>query len=254
MSIRKEDAYLHYLCMDLQEDGFKYAVLSKSDKSIVHARSLEFEAFNRDSITSVLSEPELFFDYESIVVSAGAMRNTIVPVDLFSHGDMQDIFKLNYPAPYENIDYNRIPELGIVNIYELPLWMKSMFVIKFPRAKIVHPSTVALKGVMGFNNWRLMAHVYVTSHSFYLLITEKDKLQYFNRFDYTNLADMVYHMLFVFEQKNLDKNLLELSLYGVPAGWELLAELQTYFKNPIKVSNKKEDAEYFILAKQLLCV
>ena len=242
------------LCMDLQDDGFSYAVVSKESKSIVHQKTILIEQFDRESITPLLTDEELTFDYDSLVATAGGERNTLMPVDLFNHSKADDIFKLNYPEPIDNLDYNRIPELGIVNIYELPLWMKSLFVIKFPRVRMVHPATVILKGVFNQKTWRPFIHVYMNRNSFYLLITAKDKLSYYNRFDYTNQADMIYHILFVLEQKEMEPKDMEVALYGVASNWEHKEELQGYFKNRIKVSDEKEQSDQFLLANQILCV
>ena len=254
MSIRKEDSYQHTLCMDLQVDKLRYAVVSKSDKKIVHHRTIALDTFEREPIEALLIDEELWYDYGSYVATAGGKRNTLMPVDLFNLSKADDIFKLNYSDPIDNLDYNRIPELGIVNIYEIPLWIKSMFVIKFPRVKLIHPSTVLLKGIFDGNAWREKIHVYIDSESFYLLITAKDKLQYYNRFDHTNFADMIYHILFVLEQKEIDPAKTDVVIYGVEKSWEQLSEFQGYFKNPVKIFDETEMSDQFILSKQLLCV
>jgi hypothetical protein len=87
-----------------------------------------------------------------------------------------------------------------------------------------------------------------------LLITGKTKLDYFNRFDFTTIADLVYHVLFVLEQKEMDQTKMDVSLYGVTDKWDKLEEVQSFFANKIKVSNQAEASEHFILTKQLLCV
>lgn len=255
MSIRKEEAYQHVLSLHLQPSKLSVAVLNKDSKKIRHQRDFDFTEFSREAIEPIFKSEEFFsYDYHSLCAATGGNRSTLIPVDLFNHSKAEDVFKLNYPAPFDNLDYNRIPEIGIVNIYELPIWMKSLFVIKFPRIKIVHPVTVILKGVFNQPTFSPKMHVILEADSFYFLITSKSKLQYFNRFDYTNIADMVYHILFVLEQKELDQKGMNLCLYGVRPAWEKLEELQSFFKNPIKLSSNSEEAENFILAKQLLCV
>ena len=254
MSIRKEDSYQHALCMDLQVDKLRYAVVSKDTKEIVHHNTIELENYDRDSIEALMLDEELKYDYGSYIATGGGKRNTLMPVDLFNHSKADEIFKLNYSDPIDNLDYNRIPELGIVNIYEIPLWIKSMFVIKFPRVKLVHPTTVLLKGVFDADSWREKVHIYIETESLYMLITSKNKLTYFNRFDFTNLADLVYHVLFVLEQKEIDASKADVALYGIDKDWEKLQEFQEFFKHPVKVSEDTEMSDQFILAKQLLCV
>ncbi len=85
-------------------------------------------------------------------------------------------------------------------------------------------------------------------------MTEENKLKYYNRFDYKEMADIIYHLLFVLEQKEYAQDDMGLYLYGVNDKWELTPEFQKYFKKRIKISNNQESAENFMLAKQLLCV
>ncbi|MCB9224816.1 MAG: DUF3822 family protein [Crocinitomicaceae bacterium] len=254
MSIRKEDAYQHVLCMDIREDSLRYGIYKKSSGELVKHNQINFQAFERDHINSLLTDEELKYDYSSYVLTAGGARSTLIPVDLFNHSKADEIFKLNFSEPLDNLDYNRIPELGIVNIYELPLWIKSLFVIRFPRVKIVHPVTVILKGVFKQSTFSPKIHIHIEKDSFYLLITDKGKLQYYNRFDQASIADMVYHILFVLEQKEMDQKKMDVMLYGVPANWDKKDEVQGFFANPIKIADKKEQAEHFVLSNQLLCV
>lgn len=254
MPITKEEAFQHSLCMSLQGDNFSYAVLAPDKKRIVQSERIALEEFSREHVQSHLTDDLLGYDFGSIIATAGGKRNTLMPVDLFNNSKAEDIFRLNYSEPIDNLDYNRIPELGIVNIYELPLWMKSLFVIKFPRVKLIHPSTVLLKGVFNQSTWGAKAHVYVAHECFYLVITAKGKLQYFNCFDFTTIEDMVYHILFVLEQKEMDPASIDLNMYGVSTSWEQLDKFKSFFKNPVKLSSEKEQSEHFILANQILCV
>ncbi|MEX1001668.1 MAG: DUF3822 family protein [Crocinitomicaceae bacterium] len=254
MAITKDEAYRHVLCMDLQPDKLRFAALSKTDRSITDLQEIELTAFDRESIAALMTDEKLSFDYDGFVLTAGGKRNTLIPVDLFNHAKPAEVFSLNYPEPFDNLDYNRIPEVGIVNIYELPLWIKSLFVIKFPRVRIVHPVTVLLKGIFDQSIWPKKMHLYLEKEIFYLFITEKNKMIYFNQFDFNNLADMVYHLLFVLEQKEIPQDEIALHLYGVGKNWEPLDELQTFFAKPIQLDVKKEKGEHFILSQQLLCV
>ena len=254
MSLRKEDAFQHVLCMQLQTDKFSVAALHKDKKIISFHKSFEIKDYSREAIQEFFNDEEFSFEYDSFVATAGGDRSTLIPVDLFNHTKAAEVFKLNYPAPIDNLDYNRIPELGIVNIYELPIWMKYMFVIKFPRVKIIHPVTVLLKGVFDGPTYSPKIHIYIADKSFYLLITAKTKLQYFNRFDFTNIADMVYHILFVLEQKEMDQKKMEVNLFGLETNWPHLEELQGFFANKIKLSDQAELGEHFLLSKQILCV
>lgn len=254
MALLKEDAYLHILCVDLTTDRFQFSILNSKTKKSIHAQTFDLSNFDKSNVEELLKLEMFSFQFENVIVSYGGARSTLIPVDLFSHSKPSEVFRLNYPEPIDNLDYNRIPELGIVSIYEMPLWIKSLFVIKFPRCKIVHRSTVLLKGIFDQPTFSPKLHINIEKDHFYLLITKKMKLDYYNRFDYSVIADLIYYVLFVLEQKEYDQADFELNLYGVPSDWEELESFKSFFNCKIKISDSTEGAEEFIRAKQLLCV
>lgn len=254
MSFVKSSAYQHALCMDLKQDEFSYAIVNKSSKSVVDFQHFDIADYSRESLDKLIAGELFRYDFADFILTCGSLRNTLVPTTIFNASKPAELFKFNYSAPIDNLDYNRIPELDIVNIYELPIWVKAAFVIRCPRVKMVHRSTVLLKGVFNQPTFHQKIHLFIEKDSFYLFITERSKLTFFNRFDFLNAADIIYHLLFVLQQKEIDVETIDLLLYGVGNDWALLPEFKTFLKNAPKVSEKKEQGEYFIHSNQLLCV
>jgi hypothetical protein len=254
MSVTKEEAYQHALCMDLTTDKLRCAFVHTSTKKITSSLQFDLHDFSREGIQDFLKEDYFSFDYSTISVSAGSRRNTLMPFDLFNHSKAEDIFALNYPKPFDGVDYNRIPELGIVNIYEFPVWMKSLFVIRFPRIKLLHRSTVLLKAVFDQPTFSGKVHLLIEKEQFYMIIVHKSKLLYFNRFDIKAFSDLVYHLHFVLEQKELDTSDFDFRLYGVNEDWEHLKEFTSLCPGKVKLDKAPESSSDLILAKQLLCV
>jgi hypothetical protein len=251
---KQEEAYQYALCMDLTPDHFQFAIIDPKQKKILHHELHDVSDYSRDGVKLLLDNPLLKHEFATYSLSSGENRNTLIPSDLFSYSKPGEIFKLNYPEPIGDLDYNRISELGIVNIYEFPLWIKSLFVIGFPRVKIVHRSTVLLKGVFDQPTYSPKIHLFVEDEQFYMQITEKSKLTYFNRFDYKEIADLVYYVLFVLEQKEYDQSKFDILFYGLPVEWAVTEKIQDFFSSKVKISDQKEKGSLFILAKQLLCV
>ncbi len=251
---KQEDAYQYALCMDLTPDHFQFAIIDPKQKKIVHYEIHDVVEFTRDGVKTLLDNSYLKHDFATYSLSSGENRNTLIPIDLFSYSKPLEIFKLNYPEPINDLDYNRISELGIVNIYEFPLWIKSLFVIGFPRVKIVHRSTVLLRGIFDQPTYSPKIHLFVEKEQFYMQITEKSKLTYFNRFDYKEIGDLVYYVLFVLEQKEYDQSKFDILFYGQPVEWIKQEKIQDFFSSKVKISDQNEKGNHFILAKQLLCV
>lgn len=254
MTFNKALAYQHVLCMDLKEDKFSYAIVNKSARTISEHASFEDIDYSRPGLEKLTGEEFFRYDFADYVLTAGTVRNTLVPTSVFNFSKPAELFALNYQEPIDNLDYNRIAELDIVNIYEIPMWIKAAFVIRFPRIKIVHRSTVLLKGVFNQPVFNSKLHLFIEKDSFYFFITSRGKLQFYNRFHYKTVADIVYHVLFVMEQRDMSQDKAELHLYGVPPAWEDFATFSSFFKNAPKIDTRPEQGEHFILAKQLLCV
>ncbi len=254
MDYKKEDAYQHALCMDLTPDTFQFSILDPKSKKILYIESVELAEYTKEGVKSQLKHDLLNLDYATYTLSAGTNRNTLIPSSLFNFSKSIEIFKLNYAEPIEDLDYNRLSDLAMVNIYELPFWIKSLFVIRFPRIKIIHRSTVILRGIFDQALFKPRLNLFVEKDQFYLAITDRSQLKYYNRFDYKIVADLVYYVLFVIEQKEIDQNAIEIELFGVNNEWLTTSKIQDFFTTKIILKEEIEKGKNFILAKQLLCV
>ena len=147
MAFNQSEAFKHALCMELQNDTFRFSIVDIKTKKSVMEKSFTLLLFNKEELNTIISDDIFKLDFKSMSLTVSTNRHTLVPVSIFNNSKPKDIFALNHQAPYDNIDYNRIPELGIVTIFELPIWIKSVFVIKMPRVKIIHTSTVLIKAI-----------------------------------------------------------------------------------------------------------
>ena len=65
---------------------------------------------------------------------------------------------------------------------------------------------------------------------------------------------MIYHTLFVLEQKEMKANETEIHLYGKDDAWKDKAEFDRLTGTESRIDANPEKAMDFMLAKQLLCV
>jgi hypothetical protein len=240
--------------MDLTPEKFQFSIVNISSKKSVHFSEIDVLDFSKNGLTEVLNQPIFSGNFASYSLSSGSNRNTLIPVSLFAHNKSTEIFKLNFSEPHENLDYSRLAELGIVNIYEFPLWIKSLFVAAFPRIKLLHRSTVLLKGAFDHIAYSPKLQIHIDQNQFYFLITRRSELVYFNRFDYKSLSDIVYYVLYVLEQKEIEQEKIELHLSGVNTSWAELKTFQDFFKTTIRIHEQNELSKDYMLTKQLLCV
>ncbi len=253
--IGKGEASQHILCLDLSQHVFRVAIIHRTEKKIAQRFQWEISRFEREEVEVILLKEDFFkFDFHDTVLSSGKDRNTLVPVEIFNHTKAPDVFRLNFTEPFDNVDYTRISELGIVNVYEFPMWIKSLFVVKFPRIKIVHRSTVFLRAMFDQPSFRTKIHLLVEAGQTYVGITSKSRLQFLNLFPCRSASDIAFHALFVMEQRNIDRKELEIVVYGKPVDWNERAELEKLMEQKVNIGNTVEQNEDFLLYKHLLCV
>jgi hypothetical protein len=253
MTFNQAEAYRYAFCMELQNDKFRYSILDIETKKSVEEKSFTLLSFNKNELSKVLEDKLFKLDFKSFSLTVSSNRHTLVPNTIFN-GKPKEIFELNHQAPFENLDYNRIPELGIVSIYEVPIWIKSVFVMKMPRIKIIHTSTTLLKGIFSLPVFNGKIHAFWQDDSFYLALTSKGKLEYFNLFQTIEVSDFVYHLLFVLEQKELEIKDFKLQMYGLNSDDNRIATIEKLLKQKVEANVAKEKGRNFILTNQLLCV
>ena len=195
---------------------------------------------------------------DEFLVDSGLKNEEFDEQTIFGESKPESIFKLCYgdQIPSNHIDYNRIPEHGMVNIYEIPLWVKSFFVIRYPRSIIQHEGSHLLRGIFAENAFKLKTTLVVYDHHVLLSIVKENKLEFYSVFDFNENEDIIYHTLFTLQQKGLNKESGTLQICpGVGSSEEKINELHTKFSAfaDLKSSTILVNSDLIIKSQQL-CV
>lgn len=140
--------------------------------------------------------------YDEYSLSWYSLYSTLLPNNVFEETKTDQLFQLCYKEiiPHETIDYNRIPELAIVNVFSIPLWVKSFFVIKFPRIVIQHEGSHLLHGIFSGSTYKLKATIVLHDASFNLVLANESGLQFYAHFDFQSAEDVIYHFMYTLQQ------------------------------------------------------
>lgn len=248
---------IHYqLCIDIRPEalslGFTHLKESTFNKGETFPITGKTSIEKSEELQQILKNPVFDNDFGEFTVSITQTRNTLVPVSVFNDSKSDKIFKLNFKEANGSIDYNRIPELDIVNIYETPDWMKRKLVIALPRVRFFHQISVILKAIFNQPTFKEKVHLFIEDQFFHLLITGKNQLQYFNTFTAENFNDIIYHLLFVLEQKEIRQEEAIINILKLSESYKDFPEkAQKFFKNKI---NQEAHHEAFGIIHQRLCV
>ena len=150
-----------------------------------------------------MSNRFITLEHEEVTLSVATNQSSVVPSNVFAESSAKEIYHLCFGNTEKEIDYNRISELGIVNIFNYSSWIKRYFVMKFPRIIFQHEATHTLRQVMKDNSFYTKLTVIIHKEFFQLTISKHNELIYYSFFDCQNHEDIIYHMLFTLKQKEL---------------------------------------------------
>lgn len=197
-------------------------------------------------------------EFDEITLSWSFKRTTLVPNAVFADSSANSIFELCYgkESLQHDIDYNRISELSVINVYEIPSWIKRYFVIKFPRINIQHEGSHIVRKNLSENAFKLKATVVLYNGYFHLTIVKHNNLEFYSSFDYQNHEDVIYHLMFALQQKEMtnENGTLEF-ITGPGIDKSILDKLKTDIARINDLKKFKFDSpEHYIAKSQLLCV
>jgi hypothetical protein len=250
-----------HLSIQLSNSAVRFT--SSQNSSILFNEEFKFEDKKdyrfKEQLNSFIEASALKqMDHEEHTISWSSVKSTLVPMNIFSDSNPEQIFKLCFgnDTPSEEIDYNRLAELGIVNIFEIPLWVKSFFIIKHPRAIIQHESSMLIRGLFNTSTFKLTITITVYQGHFLLMIAKHNKLIFYSVFDFQNSEDILYHLMFTLQQKELlEENGNVIWTEGSGADQTLFETFANDFKKIGNLSGLTltRDQE-FILKSHRLCV
>ena len=249
------------LTIDISSYGASFVSLTSagvSQRYSVVFDSLQVDDINKHLNESFEQQSFLTIDYDEITVAWSTNKSTLVPNNIFAESNQTDIFKLCFgePTPSYEIDYNRIAELSAVNIFEVPLWLKSYFVMKFPRVIIQQSGTHVIRKVMDANAFKVKATATIYNEYFHLTIVKHNNVEFYSFFDVQSAEDVIYHLMFTLQQKEVmsEKGNIEL-VPGIGCGSNLLSSVESGLLKIKDLAGFKVIIDPDLIPKaQLLCV
>jgi len=197
-------------------------------------------------------------DYDDYSLSWCTEISSLIPNNVYSETSSEDILRLSYNevVPQGYLDHNRIPELSIVNVFSIPLWVKSFFVIRFPRIIIQHEGSHLLHGLLNTSTFTLQVSLVLHEDNFNITITNSNDLEFYSYFDYENEDDIIYHLMYCLQQKNLlNKKGTILLCAGVGANDQLIISLKLKLDKIKDLGQLKHKINsHLLLNYQSLCV
>jgi len=203
----------------LSGTSVSYAEVLRSSQSVVRKETHHFtstrEAEIKDELKDFIAGLNLNSDYQEYSLAWCSPNFALFPSAVFSDSTPAALAQLVFGDAIEknNIDFNRISELSMVNVYEIPLWVKSFFIIKFPQILIQHEETMNVRALFQGEVFKLKIVVGIFDNYFSLNIIDKTDLVFANSYGYTSVEDIVYYTQFALKSKSIQAP--KAALFGV---------------------------------------
>jgi hypothetical protein len=211
----------------------------------------------KEVLTQVIEKIGNLDRFENFSCSYFAQEFCLVPNSLFAASTPETL--LQYTAhktiSKSDVDYNRLPEWTSVIIYQLPMWVKSVLIMKAPRIVIQHEIAHILRQLTTGSVVPLRSHLVIHEEQFSLVVRKDGNIAHTSIQEYQSEEDIVYHLATVFSQLKIDsKN--ELFIHGTG---EQIESTQKKLESHLKKINLFEHSKIEVQASahlqfQALCV
>lgn len=208
-------------CSVAERDGLAYRYLGGSFFSSKN------QALIKEQFTRFIEELRVpVFEAEDLSVAWITENSSLIPSAVYDSSMTKDIYLANFNElkPEHELNYNRISNLSMVNVYEQASWLKSFFVVRYPRVVIQHQHSMEIKALCEKNTYQLSVEVGILPTGMNITIMEKNELLFCNAFSYSHENDLLYYLTFTLQQLQLSETKGKLNIAIHPLCTEIKQE------------------------------
>ncbi|TNE55948.1 MAG: DUF3822 family protein [Bacteroidetes bacterium] len=147
-------------------------------------------------------------EVEEMTVSWQGEQCTLIPNGIFQAENISDYLQLCYEEKIskQEVDFNRLFSSDMVNVYSIPHWLKSFFVMRYPRVKTLHPYTHLIPALE--NKWKKnQVFCLIFPERMILMIGQLGKLKFCNNYPCSQVEDVLYYLSFALKQQGIDQEI-----------------------------------------------
>ena len=195
----------------------------------------KFEFKSIEELGAIFNQGVFLGEFKQVQVMVGSQPSTLVPTVLFDEDNQADYIDfMTSKSSDSKVLTDHLNSIDSKNIYNLPSELVQKLNDYFPNAKLIHASTNFIESIISKhkNEEGIMSFVNINSSTFDLIVSEGKKLHYNNSFDYTSDEELLYYLLFVFEQLKLNPESCSLTIFGnLNSKSDLFGLIRKYIRN-----------------------
>ena len=212
-SFSQEETSRYSLVMEIELRKISYSLLDVDKNKFIGAGS-SFQSFH-EMLGSMewMRKP---FHSKKIIISNS--KSTLIPAALYSKEEKEGYLDFNMEREQDDIVLSDwLENLGVYNVYSLAGKLQQEIRVAFPGAKLCHVSSVLIESLfVNYKNLMGDGRIFlnVRDEAFDLVLFQGKQLSYVNSFLFRAPEDLVYYVIFVIEQMNLNPEETPIVLLG----------------------------------------
>ena len=213
----------YHLSIQISLDGFYFSILDiPKGKYVVlkgHHFFLKRARLLLKHVREVFDTDEMFAcNFKSVEILYATRKFTLVPQAFYSRGSLDKyLWFNNIQERGYTVVKNLLPKAECLCIFDIPQNLNEFLLSKFPKTEIKHSLYPLVEGVLKRNRAYAVkdqVHLNFFRESFEIVVVNGPKLICCNIFNYKTERDILYHVLFTFDQLKLSPGSTELILHG----------------------------------------
>ena len=212
----------YILSIRVSSDGFSFSILNVEKQCMALER---FKAFKKESISDRLNSFKelirnselLNLEYNKVFVLWESNQSILIPDEFFSEAFAFESFQLCHSLKQDDIlHWNDLNHFNAKNVFVMSEPFKELLMKQFPSVGFFHHSTPFYKKAIQeeISDNHPSVFVNIQKDYFHLIIPDRNKKHFVNSFEYKDDTDLVYYILNVYKQQQLNNERSKLVVDG----------------------------------------
>jgi hypothetical protein len=225
------------LMIGLSASGIYFCELNSANNSILFAAGFPFDTNVNTTTTEYLISGLKHFqlskkNYKAVLVNYFDKHFTLVPVNFYDPANLRSLLEFNVGPVANKIIVTDDINADIKLIYAIDEALKSTLDTLFPGHRLKHTLSVASRLMLSADEL-LKENILLSIYNDHIeiIVKQNQKLLLANQFSIKTQEDVLYYVLFVLEQYQLNPLLVTITVAGnIDSNASLLSSLKKYVK------------------------
>jgi hypothetical protein len=222
-SLDREGTRKYHLSIQADLNGLSFCILDIEERKYLGLRNYGFENVLSledyvNKLAEIFKNDELLnTQYKSGSFIYLTQKSTLIPESYFDRSDLKTYFKFNQSInELDEINYNYLSEINAFNIFAVPNYIANEVIKWLGDVKLFHQATPFIKSIFEKDIDREGDCVYVNMNNKFIdiAVASRDRLYLYNTFQYQNETDLLYFVLYIYKQLNLNTQKNKLFISG----------------------------------------